>query len=263
MALDSSLFAAKIPAATYAVGDRIDLGIIRGPAVVRSGYGSAILKKVFTTGTPATTGWIIHVRNANWIDDMANISVTMNETTLDDNSVNIQRGHDCPLTPNSSWEVWATCYIAGTESADTQVFALIDIDYPSVASIKNPRQEVGAPVTIPLKRSVTITAATADPSTTVWNMFTVDIFKAGYRYLLDQMSCRVGSVAGLVFVEISGAAGQNGLTRIVPCRSSVAGIRYLIDYATPLVKGPMNVAIATYGTAGTADADISSDWVKR
>ena len=53
MALDSSLFAAQIPAGTYAIGDRIPLVCIRGPAVVRSGYGTALLKKIFTVGTAA------------------------------------------------------------------------------------------------------------------------------------------------------------------------------------------------------------------
>lgn len=265
MALDSSLFAAQIPAGTYAVGDRINLGCIRGPAVVRSGYGNAILKKIFTAeaNTPAATGWTIHIKNSNWVDKVSNIALPMDETSLDEESVNIQKGHDCPLTPNSAWEVWAECYIAGTETANNDLFALIDIDYPAVSSIKNPKTETGVPVTIEINENVTITDVTVDPATTAWNQFTFDIFKAGYRYLLDQVTVRVATVTGIVFTEFSGAAGQNGLSRIVPCRSRVAGMKYTIDYATPLVKGPMNIAIAAYGTAGTGAAYGSLDWVKR
>ena len=262
MALDSSLYAATIPAATYAVGDTIPLACIRGPAVVRAGYGTAILKKIFTDVNSAATVFKVVVKNSNWVDSMANLGTIITETSLDDNSVCIQRGHDCPLTPNSTWQIYLECIAAGTESAASTAFALIDIDYPSVASISNPRNETGFPVTIDMSQSMTVTASTT--SALVWTAINVDIFKAGSRYLLDQVSMKVTSGTVIGFLEISGAAGQNGLSRIIPCRtSSYAGIKYLIDYATPLVKGPMTISLAAVGTSGTDTAIISTDWVKR
>lgn len=266
MALDSSLYAAQIPAATYAVGDVIQLGCIRGPAVVRSGYGAAYLKKVFTATTNSTASFKIVVKNSNWVDEMSNLGQSINDSALDENSTSIQRGHDCPLTPNSSWQVTAVCTTAGTEANNSMCFALIDIDYPSVAAIKNPRVEAGVPVTIDETKTITATAATAAPTTIVWNTDSYDVFKAGSRYLLDQVGIRDGSGVAIVgFLEISGAAGQNGLTRIVPCRpGSTAGIKYLIDYATPLVKGPMNISLAVIGgSGGSMSIYFYTDWVKR
>lgn len=265
MGLDSSLFAGQIAAQAYAVGDRIPMGCIRGAANVRAGYGSAILKKVFTEVNSSVASFKVVIKNSNWVDPMSNPGTTMTETSLDDNSVCIQRGHDCDLYPNSSWEVYLECIAAGTETAASMAFALIDIDFPSVSSITNPRNEKGNPVTIDWTGfAYAVTAATAAPSTIVWTTVNVDIFKAGSRYLLDQVSMKDTAASTIGFVEISGAAGQNGLIRIIPCRaSSTAGIKYLIDYATPLVKGPMNIAVAGVGTAGSSTCYLYTDWVKR
>lgn len=265
MGLDSSLFAAQIPAATYAAGDRIPMGCIRGAANVRAGYGQAILKKVFTIGFNTGAAFKVVVKNSNWVDSMSNPLTSITETSLEDNSTCIQRGHDCDLYPNSSWEVYLECITAGTETANAMAFALIDIDFPSVSSITNPRSEKGFPVTIDWAAfAYAVTAATAVPASMVWTTANVDIFKAGSRYLLDQVSMKDGNAGNVGFVEISGAAGQNGLIRIVPCRSaSIAGIKYLIDYATPLVKGPMNIAVAAVGTAGSSTCYLYTDWVKR
>lgn len=265
MALDSSLFAAKIPAGAYAIGDSIQLGIIRGPEVVRSGYGSALLKRVFTVALNTVSAWKITVRNSNWVDETSNPGSGMTETSLGENSASIQPGHDAPLTPNSSWMVTATCVVAGTETADSMVFALIDVDYPSVAAIKNPKIEQGFPVTTDFANlPITVTAKTANPANLVWTVKNVDILKAGSKYLLSQTSFKSPNATEIGFVEISGAAGQNGLARIIPCRSqSYAGLKYYVDYSTPLVKGPMNIAIAAVGTAGADNAYLYLDWVKR
>lgn len=112
--------------------------------------------------------------------------------------------------------------------------------------------------------SVTILADTADPANMSWSVVSVDILKAGYRYLLAQASFMASNATTIGFIEISGAAGQNGLARIIPVRATGNnGIRYLIDYSTPLVKGPMNIAIAAVGTAGTTNPYLYLDWVKR
>lgn len=265
MAMDSSLFACQIPAAAYAVGDVVQMDCIRGPEVVRAGYGAAILKKVFTATGTSTAIFKIVVKNSNWVDPMSNVGQGINDTSLDENSTSIQRGHDCPLVANSTWQVYAECINAGTETAASMAFALIDIDYPSVAAVKNPRAEQGIPVTTDQIDTITLTAATAAPSSIVWTVKSVDILKAGSRYLLDQVGYRTANGAQVIgFVEINGAAGQNGLNRIIPCRpQSSAGIKYLIDYATPLVKGPMNIGIAAIGGTGTDTAYLYIDWVKR
>ena len=133
MAIDSSLFGANIPAATYAVGDRIELGIIEGPAVVRSGRGAAILKRV-TTGTlsglsGALSMWKVYIKNSDWVDPIISATTDLYQvTSLDEKNGCVQRGNNCPLTPNSSWEVYAVCTQAVTTTVANSVFAIMDID---------------------------------------------------------------------------------------------------------------------------------------
>ena len=265
MALDSVLFNASIPAGTYAVGDTIPLAVNRGAAVVRDGYGAAILKKIFTASAGlANAEFKLVIKNSNWIDELSNPIIPISDTALDENSVSINRGHDCNLMPNSSWQVYAVCYVAGTTTAAAEIFALLDIDYPSVPSVSNPRLAQGTPVTID---NVTMTITAPMPGNTlVWYTTNVDVFKAGYKYLLTQASFELAQLS-IGFLAISGAAGQNGLERIVPVRpGQAAGIRYLIDYATPLVKGPMNVSfmgVSGGGAAITGQPYCYMDYVRK
>ena len=130
MAIDTTMFAVEVPAAAYTAGDKLPLKVIRGPAVVRDGYGRAILKKIFTItdkiSTPVTS-WKITIKNSNWVDSMSNPVAQMNDTSLAETSAAIQRGNDCDLVANSGWSVEAECITGGTETAAQDLIALIDV----------------------------------------------------------------------------------------------------------------------------------------
>jgi hypothetical protein len=56
------------------------------------------------------------------------------------------------------------------------------------------------------------------------------------------------------------------LERIIPAITNVSGgyLRYLLDYSTPLVKGPMNLNYLVMGsTAGSATTTTEIDWVRK
>lgn len=264
MAIDTTLYAAAVPAAAYVVGDRISLGAIRGPAVVRDGYGRAILKRIAVmTDVSAISGFFkVVIKNSNWVDELSNIDIApaTAETAFAPNSSAIQQGQDLPLVPNSGWDVYLECVFAITTTSPADVFALIDIDYPAVAAIEDPTKVVGYPVTV--DDIYTVSPTTAGSGTLTWNTFNVDIFKAGSKYLLTEAAFTSSATTTLGFISVSGAAGQAGLERIIPVRSSVAsGLKYPLDYATPLVKGPMNLNIAVVGSATSVYAYL--DFVKK
>lgn len=265
MAIDTSLYVCQIPAAAYAKGDKIQMGCIRGPSVVRDGYGSAILKRILTIAdATAVSGYFkVVIKNSNWVDEMSNpeIAAPSAETVLSPNSSSVQQGQNLPLVPNSGWDIYAECISAVTTTAGADIFTLIDIDYPKVAAIEDPSKVIGYPVTIDGDYTVTPTAA-GSAATMAWNTINVDKFKAGYKYLLTEASFSAFTSATLGFMSISGASGQAGLERIIPCRAGASsGLRYPIDYATPLVKGPMNLNFALIGSATTVYAYM--DFVKK
>lgn len=259
MAIDSTLFVGQIPAGTYAVGDIVPMSVIRGPAIVRDGYGTAILKRIFTLST-AGTGHVV-VKNSNWIDEVDNIAPGVFSVSLAPNSNGIQAGHDSVLMPNSGWDVYFVFDQAITTTTAGDVFTVIDVDYPKVAAIANPKNAQGIPCSNIRRDSYTVTA-TGSSASMVWTTYNIDILKAGYRYLLSSTFFRGASTVG--FFTISGAAGQAGLERIIPVMpNSLGNLRYDLDYSTPLVKGPFNINYAAVGTAGTDTAILEIDWVKK
>lgn len=266
MAIDTSMFAAAIPAAAYTKGQVVTLGNVRGPAIVRDGYGAAYLKRVMAGCTNPNSAGIIRghitIKNSNWVDSLSNLLMAPNNVALAENSSNIQKGHDAPLTPNSGWEVTFTFDEAVTTTAATDVFALIDVDYPSVQAVQNPREAKGLPVTTMRDDTIAV-AAYGGLSSAAWTTFNIDILKAGSKYLLVELGSYINGAA-IAFISISGAAGQNGLERIIPAVvNNLGNLRFLLDYSTPLVKGPMNLNyLAIGGSAGSAPAITEIDWVK-
>lgn len=265
MAIDSSMFGLNLPAGTYTAGDVIPMKIIRGPAIVRDGYGSAILKRIICGLSRGVAGSIVRghvvVKNSNWVDEVANFAAPMAAVSLAENSTNINRGHDCKLTPNSGWAVNFVVDETVTTTVDNDVFCLLDIDYPSVQAVVNPRTAPGTPVTIVRSDSVAANATGSIESAT-WTTVNVDFLKAGYKYLLTELGTYC-SGQYLGFVSISQAAGQQGLERIIPTIPFDPSLmRYLLDYSTPLVKGPMNLNYMILGTAGSVTIFTEIDWVK-
>lgn len=265
MAIDSSLFVADIPAGTYAAGDRVNLGCIAGPSVVRSGRGAALLKNIMSGGMiGGVPYWSIHVKNSDWIDDMQNIAANMSNTGtgFSKDSGSSQYGHNDNLTPNSSWEVWAECLIGGTSTAANTLFALVDVDYPSVSSIIEPSQLVGTPTSIPFSVTVT-TEAIGAASTAKWTDTNVDIFKAGYEYALEKVEA-VGTGSTFGFVAFNNAAGMGGLQRIVIINGVLGSLRYPVQFASKLVKGPMDIRVMLFQTASSSmTLTLVNDYVKR
>jgi len=273
MAIDVSTFAADLPAGTYTAGDVIELGNVAGPAVVRSGRGPCSLKRTIasmaTNESGSVTAWEIYVQNSDWVDPAISVAIPLSyATALDVRSSAIQSGHDCNLTPNSSWRVWAVCTNGGTTTVANSVIMDIEVDYPQVSAIIDPTQLIGIPASI--KYSVTGLAinATGTATTAGWTTFNVDLFKAGYEYALEKIELTVvgGSVSVAGHVAISNAAGMGGLTRIIPISNSRANIRPFIEYASKLQKGPMDISFKLYnqaGTATTATVNLIMDFVKR
>lgn len=267
MAIDTSMFVCDIPAGTYSVGDVVPMKCIRGPSVVRDGYGIAKMKK-FTclTGIPAANGgWKVHIQNSNWNDETSNPAVSGNgETAMAENSGGVAFGHDAILRANSGWRVWAECVIGGTLSGANSIVCLIDVDYPQILAVENPQIAQGEPVTIDGQYTITASALGSVETAAVWTTFNVDVFKAGYRYLLTEGSFKDANSSIMGFFSISGAAGQQGLERIIPCRSAyLGGLKSYLTYSTPLVKGPMNINFLAISTAGSETAYLYMDFVKR
>lgn len=265
MAIDSTLFVCDIPAATYAVGDTILMKVVRGPANVRSGYGAAVLKRMVAGRLAGSTAPVfdVHLKNSNWVDEISNIAGSPQITTFDENSSQVQECHNAPLTANSSWYVYAKCIAAGTLATADTAFALIDVDYPAVANVANPRMANGFPVTTELTLTSAVnTIGNLENGVSVGTI-NVDILKAGSRYLLADAFLRsvAGAIDSIAFISISGAAGQNGLERIIPIfAANNAALRFPVTYSTPFVKGPFNVNVITTGAAATMF--VQFDWVK-
>ena len=267
MAIDTSMYVKNLPIGTYTKGDVIPLVNFRGPAIVRDGYGDAFLKRIMCgqssgASTARVPGHIV-VKNSNWVDEVANMAAPATAITLAETSSNIQRGHDCKLTRNSGWEVKFIVDETVTTTAANDLFCLIDIDYPSVQAVKDPRSAPGTPVTIVRDDTVT-TIARGTIESGVWTSFNVDILKAGFRYLLTELGIFTTTATGGVgFVSISQAAGQQGLERIIPAIADLTFMRYLLDYSTPLVKGPMNINyLIIAATAASTPVTTELDWVK-
>lgn len=270
MAIDSSLFAKDLPAGTYALGDTVSLGCITGPATVRSGRGSAILKRItcgkLTDLTAANTSWKIIVKNSDWIDPIISLTDTIRSATaMDTKSGCVQSGNNCPLTPNSSWEVLAVCTGGGTTTVANSIFALIDVDYPSVSSITDPDTLTGIPTTIEHSHATLSTPGLGKMETSGWVVDNVDFFKAGYEYALAKIEMTTfASCQG--FIAIANAAGMGGLQRIIPIDNNPSNIRNTIEYATKLQKGPMDIKFFLFANAAadnTSNTTLLLDFVKR
>ena len=268
--IDSTLFGIDIPAGSYSPGDTVQLKLIDGPATVRSGRGAAILKRL-TVGlladvTGSSSNWKVSVKNSDWVDPMTSMAVSIRHSTaLDERTGCIQSGNNCTLTPNSSWEVFAVCTNTVTTTVDNSLFALLDIDYPSVSSIVNPDALTGIPATIECDTTGTTIAASGTLESSTSENISVDIFKAGYMYALQKVES-IGTAGFVGFISISDAAGMAGLKRIIPIASIVEAIRNKIEYASSLVKGPMTIGLrlfANSGTGTTGNITILMDFVKR
>lgn len=270
MAIDSSLFGADLPAGTYTAGDVIVLKNVAGPSVVRSGRGAANLKRVTVgvvgSASGSMTYWKVSVKNSDWVDPMISATAAINNATaLDERSGLIQRGNDCPLTPNSSWDVIAECIVGGTTTVGNSVFALIDIDYPSVSSIIDPDRLMGIPTSIDYNQKTVTLNALGSLTTATWDIVNVDLFKAGYVYALQKIEY-VSGAASTGFFALSNAAGMGGLTRIIPVAQATQNIKNMVEYATSLQKGPMDMKyliFANSGTPSTDQPDVIMDFVKR
>lgn len=267
--IDTTLFGVDLPVGTYTKGDVIELKCIAGPNTVRSGRGAANLKMVnsgFLLGAGARSMWKISIKNSDWIDPLENISGQLSEpATLDVRSGCNNFGHNCPLTPNSGWTVTAECLDTVTTTIANSLYALIDVDYPQVASIINPENLQGFPTAIDHAIPNATLAGAGTLTTTGWFKQSVDYMKAGYVYALDKLESFSG--LGFVgFVSLENAAGMGGLCRIVPVCSAVEAIKQTIDYASSITKGPMTIGTLLFSNSGSATNDdvlLIFDYVKR
>lgn len=266
MAIDSSMFAVDLPAGSYSAGDVLPMVNVYGPANVRSGRGSAILKRIFS-GLLVSNGtvWRVHVKNSDWVDEAINFSGYLDQTTcMDVHSGMCQFGNDCPLTENSGWQVYAECVQAGTSTVDDSLFCLIDIDYPQVSAITNPDSLQGIPTSIILDVPNVQVNKNGTLTTANWKTINVDYFKAGSQYCLQEISVLPLAAATTGFIALSNAAGMGGLSRIIPVNTISSAIRATIEYASKLVKGPMDISMLMFGSSATSGTlTMVHDFVKR
>lgn len=264
MAIDSTLFAVDLPVGSYTAGDILPMGVIYGPANVRSGRGTAKLKRIFS-GLLASNGtiWRIHVKNSDWIDEAINFTGYLDQTTcMDVHSGMCQFGNDDDLTPNSGWQVYAECVQGATSTVASSLFALIDIDYPQVSAITDPDKLQGTPTSINVDIAGCPVNANGSMTTSTWKTINVDYLKAGYQYCLQEISVTGAISTG--FVALSNAAGMGGLSRVIPVNAISSAIRTTIEYASKLVKGPMDVSVLLFAaSAGTGNLYMTHDYVKR
>ena len=155
--------------------------------------------------------------------------------------------------------------VAATSTSANSIYALIDIDYPQVGGVTDPRKAVGSPTSITYNEPSISVAAFGALQTTAWKNTNVDYLKAGYKYVLDAVELASSSTNVITgFIAFSNAAGMGGLTRIIPVSSVLSGIRYSIRYSSVLVKGPMDVKLKLFAaTAATADVFTCHDYVKQ
>ena len=267
--IDVTLFGKSLPAGTYTAGDVVQLAVIDGPSVVRSGRGAAFLKRI-TSGTlidasGSKSFWKVDVKNSDWIDPAGSVTgQLMAATALDPQSGCVQDGQNCPLTPNSSWEVTATCLYTVTTTVANSIFCTIDVDFPAVSSIVNPRSLMGYPSTIDDSVVTDLQAPLIESGT--WTHHSVDFLKAGFEYAL--IKPEIWTDNGCVgFVKLSDAAGMGGLSRIIPISGPAVNLRNDIAYASKLVKGPMTISYMLFSGTGSAvtseTAKLFLDFVRR
>lgn len=267
--IDSALYTANIASGTsVSVGDIIPLALHTGSATVRQGYGQPVLKKI-TTGSVShqATGKPIFeyfVQNSNWIDPMINGSnVLWSSSALVDTSTGIQSGQDCPLEPNSTWQIYAKCIVAGayTDAGDSLV-ALIDIDYPSVAAITNPATETGTPCSLARNQNVTLVGVGSTPAFTYES---VDDFKPAFRYLKTKVSVTTPTSGDVGFIATRNGASMSGLCEIVPWCSSSTFQSMPMPYSVVETKGSRDIGLMGWatGTGATVSAHVITDYVKK
>lgn len=260
------MFVGVVPVGTYTAGEVIPLNVKLGPSSVRDGYGTAILKGVYTGGLNTDVIKVeTVVQNSNQIDPIINSPNELNNTLgVSIDGTGYQAGHDCPLDVNSTWTVYAKVVKGGTTTKAFGLYAIIEIDYPSVGSVADPRHEQGTPMSIEMDKTVTVFAP-GSIDTATWNIYNIDNFKPGFRYLLEKIGVTFpGGVGGFGFVAFSGAAAQNGLTRIIPFSANIAAVAEQVTYSSVLTKGPMDVRFMVFGSsAGSDTAHLVTDYIRR
>lgn len=265
--IDSTLFMADIPAGAYAVGDVVPLSVKYGPAAVRSGYGTAVLKEI-NTGSLAYNApeFAIIIQNSNLIDPIINGPAQLtSDVCMDEMSTGVQLGNDLVLQENSTWTVYAKCIKAQTTTKADSLYCNIQIDYPSVGSVADPITEKGIPATLELDVPAVPVQALGASGSATWTTLNVDNLKPGYKYLTAKMSAYFNSSDVITgFIALSNAAGQNGLSRVIPISAQPNAIAKRIKDAAVLTKGPMDYKFMFFTeTAAALDLVVFTDFVKR
>ena len=268
MAIDTIVMAASLPIGAYTVGQIIPMNVVRGPKVVRDGNGAATLKRfvaVESNSPGVAVNPNVHIKNAQWNDEVIMPARGLTANVFAKGSPAIHNGGNVPLVPNSSFDGYVEIQTAGTTTAATDVLLFIDIEYSAIPAINNPAEQDGYPVTIEYKDPAVpaIAPGSIAASGLPMKKTSVDVFKAGYTYLLSEMFVdSTAAPAMLGFISITGAANQGGLERLIPFMADATYEMLPLMYSTPLVKGPMDINLAVMGSAAVL-LDVQMDFVKR
>ena len=268
MGIDTMVFAASFAAATYTKGTIVPMKLIEGPVVVRDGRGPAKLKRIvsFTDGSPGSGVSMplnAIVQNANWIDAVVNPCHLYTDVMFQ-NGKAVQNGGDCPLVVNSGFDVNLEIKANATSTSAFDAFVLIDIEYGDVPAVADPEKQAGTPCTVEKEYAIMNTASgSVEASGIVWSSTSIDIFKAGYKYVLtDAFVDSLTSNAGIGFLSITDAASQMGLKRIIPLVTDAGFLPLPLLYSEVMVKGPMTLNLAAIGSAAIT-ADVQLDFIRR
>lgn len=267
MGIDTMVFAASFAAGSYTKGQTFSMKLIDGPTVVRDGNGTPKLKRIisFTDASPGSGVDFplnAHITNGNWNDEVVNPCHLYTDVMFQ-NGKSVQRGGDLELVVNSQFNVTLEAKLAATTTADFDAFVLIDIEYDKIPAVSNPEEQTGMPVTIAGEYTVANTAVGAASNGLVWSAYSVDLFKAGYKYLMtDAFVDALGSGRGVAFLSIYGASSQAGLKRIIPMITDASVLPLPLLYSEVMVKGPMTLAVAQMGAASIT-ADVQLDFIRR
>ena len=268
MGIDTMIYAASFAAGSYTAGTKVPTRLIEGPVVVRDGRGPAKLKRIvtFIDDTPGSGVDLpinAIVQNGDWIDPVINPCHLWTDVIFQ-NGKAVQNGGDCPLTVNSGFNVTLEVKNTATSTNSFDAFVLIDIEYGDVPAVADPERQTGTPCTVEMAATLAPTAGgTVGASGLVWNSQSIDIFKAGYKYVMtDAFVDAIGSAAGIGFISITDAASQMGLKRIIPVITDAGFLPLPLLYSEVMVKGPMSLNIAAIGAASIT-ADVQLDFIRR
>jgi hypothetical protein len=275
MAIDTQVFYATLAPGTYPANVPIPMTAIVGSGTVRSGFGPARLKRITRLATTigGSAGDIpISFQNSSWdqplfgVTPAAGVGVASSNSLLDEHASLTTDCNSAPLALNSVNTVTIVPQTAITILAGnaTDVYVLVDIDYPNIGSVVDPDALTGFPQSNQKAISAVGTIIGSGP-VVFQPQGSFDDLKDNRGYFIKDVSL-ISPISTInfpfAFVKIYNASSQRGLVRVIPIPQANYAIKYRIKYIDQMVKGPYNIDIAVPVTStATLTAILNTDYV--